>query len=361
MKKILVIGLTNMMGGVETFIRNTTLYSNKNKYEYYYLIHGSDDCVFYDELKSFYDETHFTFITNFKKNPIKCFFQLKKFYKENKFDYIHLQTGMSSEILYVFPFNYLYKIKVISHSHNGNGKHKFENILFRPILNICTWKFLACSKKAEKWLFGKNKKSIIINNGIDTNRFKFDNLKRNQIRKKFNIKDEIVIGHIGRFTEQKNHEFLIDIFYEFLKDNPNSKLLLLGTGNLIDIIKKKCKDKGIIQNVIFANVVENTEDYYSAFDIFVLPSIYEGLPVVGIEAQASGLPCLFSENIDNQVLLTDGAKLVSLNASLKEWCKNIIECLQKKDDRVDKNNIVANSGYSIKSTIEALEKVYDVK
>lgn len=186
-KRILIIGLTERMGGVETFIYNTTIFSDKSKYKYDYLIHGSDHCVFHKEIERFYDdgERHFFFIRKYKENPIGCVADLKKFYAENghKYDYIHFQSGSTAEILYVYPFCKKYGIKVISHSHNGNGYSPYVNSVFRGVVNKITYRRLACSKVAAEWMFGKKEveNTKIIINGIDTKRFTFSPGSRERI------------------------------------------------------------------------------------------------------------------------------------------------------------------------------------
>lgn len=364
-KKILIIGLTERMGGVETFIYNTTRFSDSDKYEYDFLVHGTDHTVFEEEIKNFYqnDRNHFFFVPSFKKNPVKSYIELAKFYKKygNSYDYVHLQTGATSEIVYVFPFALLYKFKVIVHSHNGNGYSPIVNTLFKPIVNSVSSKRLSCSKEATEWLFGKKNNNVqIINNGIDTNRFKYSEEQRNNIRSKYNLdKDTFVVGHIGRFSEQKNHKFLIDIFEKIVQKEKKAKLMLVGVGELEIEIKNIVHEKKLEDNVIFCGAQAITEAYYSAFDIFLMPSLYEGLPIVGIEAQSEGLPCYFSNNISDQIKITDNARLLSLKEDADYWSKQILSrnAIQNREEYADK---VSNSGYSIKNTVKKLEKVYEV-
>ncbi|BAK27815.1 glycosyltransferase [Streptococcus gallolyticus subsp. gallolyticus] len=364
-KKILVIGLTERMGGVETFIYNTTMHSDTTKYKYEYLVHGADECVFQNEIIDFYkDETCIHFIPKFKKHPIKTFIKLYQFYKKNskKFSYIHLQTGATSEVLYVFPFNLLFGIDVITHSHNGNGYSPIINTLFKPIVNFITKKRLSCSDEATKWLFGSNHldDTVIINNGIDTNRFSFNATSRNKVRNQYNISsDTLVVGHIGRFSEQKNHERIIDIFNELLEEHSNSMLLLVGVGEKEKEIKEIVSELGLSDYVIFAGRQMKTEEYYCAFDVFLMPSLYEGLPIVGIEAQSMGLPCFFSDNIDSKVVLTDRAQLISLDEPSKVWAQKIL-ALNDSMNRTSYNEVIDSKKFSIKSTVRELEKIYEV-
>ncbi|MBU5428789.1 glycosyltransferase [Kineothrix sp. MSJ-39] len=363
-KRILVIGLTERMGGVETFIYNSTIFSDREKYEYDFLVHGTDHCVFENEILQFYNnERHIYFVEKIKKNPIKWLKDMLTFYQTNgsKYDYIHIQTGAASEIVYVFPFCFFYGIKVIVHSHNGNGYSPFINAVFRPIVNWVAYEKIACSVEAAKWLFGLDIKKVkILNNGIDTKKFSYNEQSRKKIRREYHILDELVIGHIGRFSEQKNHEKIIAIFREIKKRIENAKLILVGTGEKIDEIKELVKKIGYEKSIIFAGKQMNTEEYYSAFDVFLMPSLYEGLPIVGIEAQSMGLQCYFSNTIDKQILITDRAKIVSLDATDKEWADIICNNLISLNDREKYPAIVDQRGYSIRNTIKELENVYEV-
>lgn len=364
-KRILVIGLTERMGGVETFIYNTTKFSNQNKYEYDFLVHGTDHTVFQNEITEFYNEkNHFYFIPSFKKSPIQAIKALFSFYKKNgnKYDFVHLETGAASEVVYVFPFCLFNRFKLISHSHNGGGYSPVINSLFRPIINLSSSIRLACSAEASNWLFGSNNidKVKIINNGIDTNRFKFNPVARKRIRDQYHINENtFVIGHIGRFSEQKNHKFIIEIFSEIKKVRPNSKLMLIGVGELQPSIKKLVKSLKLNTDVIFCDLKSNTQDYYSTFDVFLMPSLYEGLPVVGIEAQSEGLPCFFSSKISNLIKITDNANILLLTDSAEKWASKIVLSSASIENRKDYAGIVKEKGFSIESTVRELEKTYE--
>lgn len=363
-KRILVIGLTERMGGVETFIYNTTRFSDKSKYKYDFLVHGTDHTVFQKEITDFYNdgEEHFFFVPSIKKHPVASLRALSRFYKNNasKYDYIHLETGATSEIMYVYPFVKKYNLKVITHSHNGNGYSPIVNFLFRPLVNKVSVKELSCSKKAADWLFGikKEKSIIIINNGIDTDRFTFDEQARKQIRNKYNISDStLVVGHIGRFSEQKNHKFILKIFKEINNQHQDSVLMLVGTGELKNKIKEQIVNLQLEDKVILCGLQTKTENFYSAFDVFLMPSLYEGLPVVGIEAQSEGLISVFSNNIDKSVGITNNAYFLSLNKSPEFWASFILHCVNNKN-RICFANIVEKKNFSIKGTVKQLEEVY---
>lgn len=363
-KRILIIGLTERMGGVETFIYNTTTHSDKTKYKYDYLVHGTDHCVFEDEINKFYNdgEQHIFFIKKYKEDPLGCIRDLKRFYAENgqKYDYVHFQSGSTAEILYVYPFCKKYDFKVISHSHNGNGYSPLVNKVFRRVVNRITSKRLSCSAEATRWLFGDEYLDIteIIVNGVDTDRFTFDESARQKIRKQYGLLDELVVGHIGRFSEQKNHKFILEIFKSLLKKQPDAKLLLVGVGELQGSIREQSSSLGLEKSVIFAGKQMRTEDYYSAFDVFLMPSLYEGLPIVGVEAQCEGLECLFSDQIDKQILISDRAKMLGLSDAPEAWSNAILSA--SLNDRIKYSDVIKSSGYSLADTVKTLESIYEV-
>ena len=190
--------------------------------------------------------------------------------------------------------------------------------------------------------------------------FSFNATSRNRVRNQYNISsDTLVVGHIGRFSEQKNHERIIDIFNELLEEHSNSMLLLVGVGEKEKEIKEIVSELGLSDYVIFAGRQMKTEEYYCAFDVFLMPSLYEGLPIVGIEAQSMGLPCFFSDNIDSKVVLTDRAQLISLDEPSKVWAQKIL-ALDDSMNRTSYNEVIDSKKFSIKSTVRELEKIYEV-
>ena len=167
-----------------------------------------------------------------------------------------------------------------------------------------------------------------------------------------------MIGHIGRFSEQKNHKKILSIFNKIKQSNPNAKLLLVGTGELQDEIKGSLPDD-LGASVIFAGKQDETEAYYSAFDVFLMPSLYEGLPIVGIEAQSMGLPCFFSDTIDSRISLTDNAFIVDLDSSDDYWAEKILSTKINKD-RMQYPKEINRKSFSIQKTIKDLEEIYEV-
>ena len=229
-----------------------------------------------------------------------------------------------------------YGLVTIAHSHstsNGSGISAIvKNIMQLPIRHTADYLF-ACSDKAGKWLYGekatKQPNYRMIPNGVDLKRFAFHEEKRRQMRNQLGIaEDTFVVGHIGRITVPKNHQFLVELFAAYHKENPQSRLLLVGDGELFEAVQQQCTQLGIREAVIMVGSKTNTEDYYQAMDIFVFPSLWEGLPVSVVEAQANGLSCLLSDVITRDVDLTDQVKYLSLNEKSR-WINEIARACPK--------------------------------
>lgn len=362
--KILIIGHTNVMGGVETFIRNTTLFSDKERVEYYYLVHGYDTCLFREEISKFYGENHFFFIpTSFRKKPLYTIKELRKFYKEHHdFDCIHLQTGAASEVVYCYPYCRKYNIPLVVHSHNGGNLSSFvSHQLFIPFINRWSDIRLACSRIAGKYMFGKKygEDALVIPVGIDIDKFKYNQTDRDMFRKQYNISgNSFVVGVIGRFTEQKNQKFALDIFKEIMCINNDSILILKGQGELENDLRIKAQELGVSEHVIFINRLSDMERLYSALDVFLMPSLFEGLPQVAIEAQTNGIPCIFSDTISKEVLITRNNKMLSLECSPCIWAEKVINAVVSDDERKKGYDIVKSKGFDIKDTVRMLHDVY---
>ena len=217
----------------------------------------------------------------------------------------------------------------IAHSHSTTNKKEHLRNFIKNILRLFSKKYathyFACSELAGRWLFGDktfNKGEVtVINNAIELEKYKFNEQTRDSLRAKYGLTNQFVIGHIGRFMSQKNHTFLIDIFYEVVKRQHNSKLLLIGDGPLYDEIVNKVHTLNLDDKVVFTGVKQNAYDYYNAMDVFVLPSLYEGLPVVGVEAQANGLPIVTSDTVTRDLNIAGGVDYLSLGETASFWAK----------------------------------------
>jgi len=282
---------------------------------------------------------------------------IKDFFKTHEYNTIH--SHITNLNFFFYPMAKLYGVKnIIQHSHNPTYSDKFLNNLINTFLFFFAKSFItkkiACSNLAGKFLFKEN--YTVINNGIDTEKFKFNQIVRDKKRKELNIEDKFVIGHIGRFVKQKNHKFLIEVFNEIFKRNKNSILLLIGDGPLKKEIEQKVNELNLSNNVIFAGIKNNVSDYYQVMDSFVFPSIFEGLGIVSIEAECSGLPCFISNVIPDDVIICNTTK-ISLSSSAKEWADIILE-KTRTFERTNCSEFIKQAGYNIKETTKKIQEIY---
>ncbi len=351
--RILEIGMGAHLGGIEVYFHN-----------YYKRIHDNCHFDFTDKDGGLYFSEEYSsngsviyHMPDFNKQPLKYYLTLKRIIKNGKYDAVHINMLSLANILPVFAAKAA-KAKVIIHSHNAGvpsgGLRKILHFINKPFASLADQR-LACSELAGKWMFD-SKSFSVIPNAIDTDIFNLNNKIRKNQRSALNYSaDDQVIGHVGRFAEQKNHEFIIDIFTELHKKNNKFKLLLIGDGELKKSIENKVNKAGLTDSVIFTGNIKNVQDYMQAMDLFILPSLFEGLPVTGIEAQACGLPCVFSSSITEELKVTENVEFVSLDDKNK-WIVTIEKMISlPKSDNTEQ---IRAAGYDIKGTAKKLEKIY---
>lgn len=339
-----ILGGLNM-GGIENFIMNIYRNIDKNKVQFDFLIHQEEEQIFEEEIKKLGGNVYR--ISSIKKvGYFKYKKELRKFLKKNRYKIVHSHYNELSGLILKVAKKCGIRNR-IAHSHIAypSFSTKLLEIVSKYLRMLLKEKQIikfACSQKAGEWLYEKKSNFKIVNNGIEPLKYKFSIEKRNQIRKVLSLKEEeIAIGHIGRLTNQKNHKFLIEIFNELLKLNLNYKLFLIGNGELEKNIRKQVKDLNLENRVILLGVRKNVNELLQAFDLFIFPSLYEGLPVTLVEAQGAGLKCFISDSVTKEIDLECGlTEFISLNKSAQEWAEII-------DD---------NKEYKRKNTIEALRK-----
>lgn len=298
---------------------------------------------------------------------IKTFFDLRCVLKQNNYDIVHIHSDVAFKMFVEGLAAKMEKVPhIILHSHCA-GIDRGHRIIKAITHNICKpflghigTDFFACSNKAARWMYKKNvcKQVKVINNAVDCQSFAYNQIIRDEYRKLFGVNDnEILIGHVGRFMFQKNHEYLINIFNEFHKKNPKSKLLLIGEGELESDVKNQVEELGIDDCVIFAGVRKDVNKCMQAMDLFLLPSRFEGLPVVGVEAQASGLPCLMADTITSETDLFGLVCFMSLSQDSEQWAKKMIKILDKAK-RENTYYKMVESGYDISVNKESLKEIY---
>lgn len=311
---------------------------------------------------------------NLRKNRlighIKLPFYVYKIVKENEYSVIHINSDMSWKmLLYAVPSRIAGAKHIILHAHSTgiDGDHKFVKricqIIAAPFMRFYGDRLLACSDEAAEYVFGKRfcseKGYNVIKNGIDINKFKFDELQRISIRKELGVKDdELLIGNTSRIAYQKNPLFLAKVFYELNKKMPNSKLLFVGGGDekYIKMVRDYVNSHDLKDKVIFLGHLDSVAPYLSALDVFVFPSLFEGLGISLIEAQAAGLPCVISDKVPSLAIVTKDAHVLSLTISHDKWAIEIQALAGIRTQ--DAHTVVEKSGFTTESAAKELLKVY---
>lgn len=292
-----------------------------------------------------------------KESPVRFYCGLYKYLLFHHFDIVHVHGSNASIGMELFLAK-ISGIKIrIAHSHNTTSTSMRIHKMMKPIFDFSYTDGFACGKLAGKWLFGDNAFKVIPN-GLDVDDFRFNQKRRQEIRKQLNIENNFVVGHIGRFNYQKNHEFLLKIFEEVSKRRKNTKLLLVGNGPDFNKFKDSIKDKQISKNIIIYGETNTPRDLYLAMDCFVFPSRFEGLPLTLLEAQISGLPCVVSDIITPEVKLSDNLIFMSLDDSPKDWAKCILESKALNRNTFFSQYSEVIDHYRIKNDVAILDKAY---
>lgn len=362
MKRVLHVIASMSAGGMETMIMNYYRSIDRSKIQFDFLIYTEGKAFYEDEINKLGGKIFK--VTSRRKNVIKNYLELNKFFKNNKYEIVHFHQGPT----YYYPLKMAKKYGVkkrIIHNHGINRRYKqilkyLLEFWIKPRICSFATEYVACSENVVDHLFTrkiiKNKNYIILNNAIDVEKFKFDIKNRNKIRKELKIKDEELLAlHVGTFTVPKNHDFLIDVFSNQLKENENLKLALVGEGPLREKVEDYIKEKKIEDKVIFLGRREDVNEILSAADYMIFPSLYEGLPLTLIEAQASGLPILMSNTITEKVIQTDIVKSLSID-SADEW--NIPYIININNERINYNEKLKRTEFSILKEKNKLENLY---
>lgn len=358
MIKVLQIGLSSNPGGMESCILNYHRFIDKTTFQFDYADIYGKGIAHSDEIRAL--NGHIYILSNYKKHPIKMAYELKKLIKAENYNIIHINTLSAANMI---PEIVSYKVSdaaVIVHSHNTavpSGKlRKFMNSFnLRYLRNLPVEKW-GCGEKAGRWMWGKQfDVNNIIPNAIDLKKFSLDLGKRKEIRQICNFSDnDIVLGFVGRFSEQKNVLFLPQILKKLMGKDNRYKLLLVGGGVLGKELKKEFKRLGLMDCVYFAGVQNDVSDWYQAMDAFLLPSLFEGLPVVGVEAQAAGLQCFVSDKITKEINITRTVKYIPIDEGSVVWANTIMDVL----DRKNLGQMPFPEEYNIRTAVKTLEQKY---
>ena len=347
--------------GAESLIMNLYRNIDRSKVQFDFLVFTYETADYDDEILNLGGKIYH--MPPFKGyNYFDLCRRLKKFFLKNKYQIVHGHIGSLSPIyLYWAKKNGAY---TIVHSHATNSSIAWERVVFwllsHRVTKIADY-FLACSEQAGIDMFGekivKRENFRVLKNCIDVEQFRYSLDRHVKLKNEFNLDEKVIFGHVGRFTEAKNHKFLLDVFKEISKRMDTAVLILVGRGELEDQIKKYVKELQLDGKVQFLGVRQDIDDIMNLFDVFVFTSVFEGLGNVCIEAQAAGLPCFVSSAIQDEAILTDNVWRYSLEWDAERWADKIINELQNFD-RKDTSEKVIRAGYDVFENAKLLEQFY---
>lgn len=356
--KVLHLELDSHLGGIESFLFNLYNQIDRDTVQFDFVTR-SDNPAMALELENLGAKIYK--VPSYRK-PMEYMRTLNSIIDQG-YDVVHIHKNSAAVIL---PFLVAHRhpsVRVFAHSHNTSpsiaGITQLLHILNRNIL----WKYsdehFACSQIAGEWLYGVNRDFIVLKNGIDTNNYKYDPQRRLTKRKELGISEnKFVIGNVGRFTDQKNQRRLVQIFEEFLQKHNDSMLLLVGDGEQKGTVENYCKKRNLTEHVMFLGIRKDIADLMMAMDAFIMPSIYEGLPIVAIEAQSAGLPLYLSNTISGETDITNNVKWFSLEDDNKTIAEIIHAEQIKAQDRIERNNKVVAAGFDMDETAKYLSRKY---
>lgn len=366
MEPIRILHILHSMnrGGAENALMNYYRHIDRKKIQFDFLLTDARKTLFEDEILSLGGRVFRAPLLKMS-NPFPYLISIWNFFKTHpEYQIVHSHTSSKS----VFPLAIARLMGVpirCSHSHSSSSESGVNGVIrngLMPFLKITATDYLSCGSQAGKWLYGKKTfekgKVKVFQNVIEADKFRFNEQIRKEYRQKYGIADDtLVLGHTARFSNTKNHLFDLDILSALHRHGKKAKLLLIGGGELENDIRQKAIEVGVINDVIFAGIVSNVYDYEQAMDVFLLPSLFEGLPLSIIEAQVSGLRCFTTKDkVSLECSVTDLVTYLPLEIGGDAWAECIIN--SAKQPRIDHYNKVVEAGYDAKTSAEQLQDFY---
>ena len=344
------------VGGLENMLMNYYRNIDRDKIQFDFLTHRYEIANYDKEIQSLGGRIyHLPKLNPFSKNYLNTLDEFFKEHKEYKIVHCH-QDCLSGVVL-----KYAKKNNVpftIAHAHSSNQDKNLKyliKLLAKKNIKKYSDELFACSNSAGKWMFNTNDFKIL-NNAIDIDLYTYNKEKALTIKQKLGIQDKFVVGHVGSFSPPKNHKFIIDIFNEIQKQNKNSILLLIGNGEGSSEIEKKVESLGISEKVKFMGLRSDVNNLMQSMDVLLFPSLYEGLPLTLVEAQASGLKCVISDKVPLDCKMTENIEVVKLEESPQKWAEEVLK-YQKYERKNTKEEIV-KANFDIKANAKYLQEFY---
>lgn len=353
-------------GGIESFLHNVIRQRDLSRLKIDIMAAQMCESVFTADLKE--KGVHFYELSGSQRKLGQNHKMFKQLLKERQYDVVHLHIFQGLSLYYAYLAKKAGVPVRIVHSHNTalrQSRTRWLKLLVHNAAKCFLAKnatdYWACSRPAAEFMFPQSvlekKKYEFIPNGIDIERFRFDNEVRKKVRKDLGIEGKLVIGNVGRLCYQKNQEYLLEVFAKLQSQKPNSVLLLVGEGELKADLRQKAEKLCIADKVIFYGVTDKVEQLLWAMDVFVFPSRFEGLGIAVVEAQATGLSVVCSDNVPDEAVVTDLVQKIKLSNSADVWAESILNC-QATMDRQAFNEQVRQSGFAVEDVAGRIEKVY---
>lgn len=350
-------------GGIESYMMSYYRNIDRDKLQIDFIVHGYEKGVYDDEIEAMGGRIFRVPVKS--KDYFGNIRELKKIFHTNDYKIVHSHMDAMSTVVLKIAKESNIPIR-IAHSHNTQHlttnkiKYLLNEYARKNITKYATHLF-ACSEPAARWLFGTtnvDKGNVVyVKNAINLEEYSFDSAMRAKYREEFGVKENLVIGHVGRFDYQKNHSYIIDIFSRLIQEVPNAKLVLIGDGKLKSKIQEKIIDYNLSNNIILLGMRDDVNKIMNSFDVFILPSHFEGLGIVLVEAQANGVKCITSDTTPIEVNISGGVKFLSIEQNnVGCWIQQIID-LDIKDRSIDISKF-NSKGYEIKNEAEKLQKLY---
>ena len=358
MKRILHIVGAMYPGGMENFIMNLYVKIDKEKYQFDFVVHVQKENDYRQLIEQMGGRIYE--VPRLTKDPLGSLGQLYKIVKRNKYDYVirHTANALVAPQLLVAK---LAGAKTICHSHNETDPQLTIHKMGKKLMKIAADRRLACSVNAGKWMFG-NQEFQIIHNAINVDKFVFSQEKAERIKKEFHLDGKHVYGHIANFIESKNHLFLLEIFKEIAIQDEKAVFFCLGEGALRPQIEEKIQELKLEDKVILTGIRHDAQDFMSAMDVLIFPSLFEGLPLTLIEAQIAALPAVISDTITKDVIVTkDLVFMESIKQTSAEWAKKAMAVLEtsKTKERICQREAIGKAGYDMDELVKWYEAYFE--
>lgn len=353
MMKVLHVVRSMDYDGIANFVMNYYRHIDRTQFDFHFTTCSRTPERFDDEITSLCGTIHR--LPSRNRKPVEYMRGLYHLIRQEKFDIVHIHQNSASMAMDAWVARLCGVPVTIGHSHSTSCNTLWQHYLFRPFVNSLVTHRLACSEEAGKWVFGRRAQVQIIRNAIDASKFYYNEIKRNEMREALGLKDKFVVGFVGGFETPKNLFRCIDIFETVVRKHAESVLLLVGEGKQKKDLQHYVSEKGLTSKVVFAGRRNDVENFFQAMDVFLLPSLYEGLGIVSIEAQAADLPCVVSTNVPTPNI-NGKCQYVSLDCPDEEWAEAVLTL--QVGSRKNQSERFAESGYDIETEACILSDFY---